>query len=130
MPEIMQCSTRSAFIRQNRNIILYFNMTHYWVMRIASWVILSNLCAKQTAWLFTDTETIFKNCDFIIYFFFVLSYPFQWKNYYVNQLYTIILWFFFHQKLYKLIRFMSMHKSYLFGKTGILFFILTWPIIG
>ena len=24
-------------------------------MRIASWVILSNLCAKQTAWLFTDT---------------------------------------------------------------------------
>jgi hypothetical protein len=46
------------FIRQNRNIILYFNKTHYWVMRIASWVIPSNLCAKQTAWLFTDTETI------------------------------------------------------------------------
>jgi hypothetical protein len=40
------------------NVILYFNMTHYWVMRIASWVILSNVCAKQTAWLFTDTETI------------------------------------------------------------------------
>jgi hypothetical protein len=40
-----------------------FNMTHYWVMRIASWVILSNLCAKQTAWLFTDTETIFINSE-------------------------------------------------------------------
>jgi hypothetical protein len=25
-------------------------MTHYWVMRIASWIILSNLCVKQTAW--------------------------------------------------------------------------------
>ena len=34
-------------------------MSHYWVMRIASWVILSNLWAKQTAWLFIDTETIF-----------------------------------------------------------------------
>jgi hypothetical protein len=27
-------------------------MTHYRLMRIASWVILSNLCSKQTTWLF------------------------------------------------------------------------------
>jgi hypothetical protein len=37
-----------------------------------------------------------QNCDFIYFFlfvFFVLSYLCQWKKYYVNQLYTIILWF-------------------------------------
>ena len=38
----------NSFIRRNRNIILYFNMTHYWVMRIGSWVIHSNFVLDRS----------------------------------------------------------------------------------
>jgi len=37
----------NQFIRRIRNIILYFNVTHYCVMRIASWVILSNTTVQS-----------------------------------------------------------------------------------
>ena len=36
-------------IRRNRDVALYLCMTHYYVIRIAPWVILSILCSKETA---------------------------------------------------------------------------------
>jgi hypothetical protein len=48
----------NPFILRNRDITFYFNMTHYCVMQIASWVILTNLYLKQKTLLFIDTETI------------------------------------------------------------------------
>ena len=46
------------FIRRNRDIVIYFDMTHSWLNRIASWVILSKIEPEADEVVVADTETI------------------------------------------------------------------------